>query len=655
MTGRWHMRLGAASIVCAWALAHAAPPPAEAFARPPAITTVVPSPTGKRVAMIVKTEDGRDAIAVLALPVQRAAQAVGAFKNATIYRVFWVNDERLVYEVYQEALQAGYAAFGAFAVNHDGSGERELIGRYGESSIGTRLPVRVLPHDWTAYGSFHDGTRDILVYERVTQGPHAWSIGSLARLNTDTGAVKPLSIGMPSGAIDWVIDRKGELRIVRTRERDRVRLYARDGEQWALLEDLPLQSARALDPVAMEGDDTLVVRTRAGADTEGLYTYNLRERRLESEPLVRLQRYDIGSAERDEQAQRVIGAHYVADQPGSVWFSARMAGIQRAVDAALPGRSNSILCGLCESSTSYAVFSRSDRQPGEYYVYEPERRTLARIGETRPWIDTVAQGERTFHWATARDGLALPLVVTHPPGRRADELLPAVVLVHGGPWLRGADRRWSAGAQFLATRGYRVIEPDFRGSLGYGARHFEAGWKQWGQKMEDDLADAAAWAAERKLIDPARVCIVGASYGGYAALMGPIRHPSVFRCAVSAFGVTDIDLMFSSARSDFTRDHVRYTMPMLIGDPVADAEMLRQASPVERAAEIKVPVLLVVGTQDRRVPREHADRFESAARKAGVALERVDYHDEAHGFNQPRNEADYLKRLEGFLGRTLKP
>jgi dipeptidyl aminopeptidase/acylaminoacyl peptidase len=244
--------------------------------------------------------------------------------------------------------------------------------------------------------------------------------------------------------------------------------------------------------------------------------------------------------------------------------------------------------------------------------------------------------------------------VTHPPGAKADQALPAVVLVHGGPWLRGVDLDWDAEAQFLASRGYRVIEPEFRGSDGYGYKHFNAGWKQWGLAMQDDLADAVQWAAREGLIDPARVCLSGASYGGYAALMSPIAHPGVYRCAASFAGVTDIGLMYTVNWSDFSQAARKYSMPVLIGDLTKDAELLAKASPLMRVAEIKIPLLLAHGRADRRVPIEHAQQFTAAAWRAGVSVQRIDYSDEGHGFVKPANQADYFGQLEIFLEKSLQ-
>jgi dipeptidyl aminopeptidase/acylaminoacyl peptidase len=285
--------------------------------------------------------------------------------------------------------------------------------------------------------------------------------------------------------------------------------------------------------------------------------------------------------------------------------------------------------------------------------YDHARKSLAPILSRRPYLPEKTQGSRSFHRVAARDGLMLPVVVTHPAGNEAQTPLPAVVLVHGGPWVRGKTREWSHEAQFLASRGWRVLEVDFRGSQGLGWRHFHAGWKQWGLAMQDDLADAVAWAVEQKWVDAAKVCIAGSSYGGYAALMGVIRHPQMYRCAASHVGVTDLFLRYS-AEGDLPSQARRFSLPTLMGHPERDAAQFRATSPVLRAAEIKVPVLLAQAIHDRRVPPSHADAFEKAARAAGVQVQRINY-DEGHGWSDFNNHADYLRQLEVFIQRALGP
>jgi dipeptidyl aminopeptidase/acylaminoacyl peptidase len=221
--------------------------------------------------------------------------------------------------------------------------------------------------------------------------------------------------------------------------------------------------------------------------------------------------------------------------------------------------------------------------------------------------------------------------------------------VRGGYW------QWEAWAQFLASRGYVVLAPEFRGSTGFGAEHHQAGWKQWGRAMPDDLADSVGWAVQQGLIDPARVCIAGASYGGYAALMGLIRDPQLFRCGVAWVAVTEPRLLFKSSwTNDSTEDGRRYFLPNVLGDPVRDAEMLRSTSPVEQAARIRAPLLLAYGGLDRRVPLEHGTLLRDALQAAGREPEFVIYGGEGHTWLLTESKLDFARRLEAFLARNLR-
>jgi dipeptidyl aminopeptidase/acylaminoacyl peptidase len=210
--------------------------------------------------------------------------------------------------------------------------------------------------------------------------------------------------------------------------------------------------------------------------------------------------------------------------------------------------------------------------------------------------------------------------------------------------------------QFLASRGYLVISPDFRGSRGYGQAHFEAGWKQWGQAMQDDVADAVLWAQAQGLADQ-RVCIAGASYGGYSTLMGLVRHPELYRCGVAWVAVTDLELLLKG--SWFVRDDTngltrKHTLPQMIGDIDKDAVMLRDNSPVLQAARIKAPLLLAMGELDVRVPLAHGRRMKQALEAAGNPPEWVVYPGEAHGWVLPKNQVDFAERMERFLAKQLR-
>jgi dipeptidyl aminopeptidase/acylaminoacyl peptidase len=297
------------------------------------------------------------------------------------------------------------------------------------------------------------------------------------------------------------------------------------------------------------------------------------------------------------------------------------------------------------------VTSYSDHDPGFFSVYRPKTDTWTTIGSVMRDIDPRRMADLDLHRMKARDGLELPVWVTRPKAAKGP--LPTVLLVHGGPWSRGVRWGWNGEAQLLASRGYVVIEPEFRGSTGYGRKLFRAGWKHWGTTMQDDLADVVRWAADQGIADGTRVCIVGASYGGYAALMAPIRYPDLFKCSVAWVAVSDPRLMFEESWQNDIGRQSHFSMRTTIGDPVADADMLKAAAPVERAAELKIPVLMAYGGDDVRVPIAHGSRMRAAMRAAGNDPEWVVYAGEGHGFLKMENRVDFYTRMEKFLAKHI--
>jgi len=641
------------------ALAHAEQPPIQDFTRWPAISDVAISPSGKRLAMLIFGTNGMRRLGVMDLDPVGQARVVAGFGDADITSVLWVNDDRLVYEAFRRGSEIRSGGAGTFAVNHDGGNDRQLISW--QNAVGdipgTRIASRVLPYGWFFHSTIDDGGNDVFVYKQIYDSIGDAKQIQLARLNTLTRELHTLSFGTPENVRAVLLDPSDEPRVLRAYHGGRTKVYWRKGSDntWDEVADFdPLKEG--FRPWHVDAGGQILV-TATKDDTEGLYKFDPVAKKLDSEALVKVRGFDLHpQTEIDSKTKRLMGVHFQADRPVSYWFDQEMQKLQASLDAALPaGRSNRLYCGRCESSQFFVIRSTSDQQPGEYFLFDRKKLSLQLIGAARPWIVEANQGRRSFHRYEARDGLKIPLFVTHPPGAAVDKPLPAVVLVHGGPWVRGSDLTWEAEAQFLASRGYRVLQPEYRGSTGFGFRHYEAGWKQWGFAMQDDLADAVQWSVKQKLVDPSRVCIMGASYGGYAALMGPIAHPGVYRCAVSYAGVTDPMLTYSVTWSDASADTLAYSLPVLMGDPVKDAVRLEAASPLKRVAEIKIPVLLAHGGADRRVPIVHARKFAEAAQKAGVSVERVEYLDEGHGFFDEANHANFYERVEKFLKASLQP
>ena len=256
----------------------------------------------------------------------------------------------------------------------------------------------------------------------------------------------------------------------------------------------------------------------------------------------------------------------------------------------------------------------------------------------------------------ARDGRDLPVWITRPAGAADGPARPAVVMVHGGPWVRNGFWRWDAMPQFLASRGYVVIEPEFRGSDGYGLDHLRAGDRQFGQAMQDDVADALRWAQARQIASD-RACIVGASYGGYSTLMGLIRDPELYRCGSAWFAVADLMLLVEGSvwvGDDISPSTRRHLLRERVGDPEKDQALLLAHSPVAQAQGLKAPLQLVWGAEDRRVPLAHGRRLRSALQAAGREPEWIVYDGEGHGLRKLDNQVDMARKLEDFLDRHLK-
>lgn len=643
-------------------LAHAAepparpePPPAEHFASPPRLGSGKVSPSGKHLVMLMNAENGRRVAAVAAMDKPADFRVVAAFSNADVDEVYWVNDRRLVYTGATLGAVIEEGGAGLFAVDLDGERRTQLVAWVLSTAppTGTRVATaRVLPFGWFLYGTLDDGSDDVLLFQWRADVAGNQQLVQLARVNSVNGQLRTLSAGAPPFASQWLVDAAGELRITRVVRDGVARLFWRapGSSEWALVDERSSLAEDELVPLALEGEAELLVQTRSGADTNALHVFDLRKRELQAEPIAALQGFDLDPTLVMNRRQGLLmGLHTRATQPLSVWFDEALAKAQQRVDASLPeGRSNRLSCGRCENPRYFLVDSRSDRQSGQWLVFDSQAGRLQLLGARRPWLDESTQGRRSFHRVPARDGLSLPLVMTSPAGEDQARPLPTVLLVHGGPWVRGGDRLWSDEAQFLASRGWRVLEVEFRSSTGFGWKHFRAGWGEWGRAMQDDLLDALDWAVREGWSDSSRVCIAGSSYGGYAALMGAVRDGDRYRCAASHVGVIDIDLMVNARWTDIQPQFARHGISQKVGDLKTDAERLRQVSPLHRVAEIKIPVLLAQGVHDRRVPSEHANRFVAAARRAGVPVQRVDY-EEGHGWREVENHADYLRRLEAFM------
>jgi dipeptidyl aminopeptidase/acylaminoacyl peptidase len=313
------------------------------------------------------------------------------------------------------------------------------------------------------------------------------------------------------------------------------------------------------------------------------------------------------------------------------------------------------------SSGDFSIYNRTrddgrwlvgfveDRGPVRFYGWDRAERKGTFLFSNQPALEGLPLAEMTAVKIPARDGLTLNGYLTLPPGRAFKDL-PLVLLVHGGPWARD---HWGfdAEAQWLANRGYAVLQVNFRGSTGYGKKFQNAGNKQWGKAMQDDLTDAVAWAVKQGWVDPKKVAIMGGSYGGYATLAGLAFTPDVYRCGVDIVGPSNIFTLLASIPP--------YWAPMLaelhqrVGEPKADEALLRAVSPLFSADKIRAPLLIGQGANDPRVKQAESEQIVAAIERSGGGVTYVVYPDEGHGFARPENRIDFNARTEAFLADCL--
>ncbi len=355
---------------------------------------------------------------------------------------------------------------------------------------------------------------------------------------------------------------------------------------------------------------------------------------------------DIDDVWIDENNQ-LVAAYWTDDRDRTEWFDPEMKALQAQLDKALAGNEVRLFARSRDRSR-LLVWAGRENDPGVWYIYTPAARKLDLFFAEKPHIDPAQMAVPTFITYKARDGVEIKALLTLPPGR-APKNLPLIVLPHGGPYGVHDQLTFDTEAQFLANRGYAVLQPNYRGSGGNGDDFVKLGEGQVGRKMQDDLDDGMDWAVARGYADPKRVCLVGASYGGYAALWGVIRNPERYRCAASFAGVTDWAAQLRYDKNYFSRESGRKWKAKISGSQQGFS--LDDVSPVKQIGRLTRPVLLVHGERDFRVPFKQYTALKLAAAAAGKPLELLTFPDEGHGFDKAANEAKWLDTLEAFLRR----
>ena len=647
--------------------ARAAPPPAELFFKDPDIVEAVLSPDGTRLALTSALHASR--VGLLVIDLARGAKLGQAvrFGDGDVRHVAWVNEDRLVFSIEDRAEGSGRpnGRPGLFAVNADGSELRGLIRREPRPLYtGGRDMDRALDlnHYLVQVPTPQAGQpNDEVLVAEVVPGSREGQI--LKWLDTRTAASRSVDLQAPPHVVRWMTDSRGQPRVAFTRDGQRQAAWWRGPGQtdWVSLYDTELMRQPFVVHDVDDAGGLYVTQTVGEQRLEMLTRYDFERRAPAASPWVVTPGFDFDGAVMTRSGTAgAVAVRVHTDAETTVWMDPAMQAFQRRVDEQFPGHVNRISCRRCGSVDMVAlVLSYSDHDPGSYWVYRTSpgasEATWVALGEVRSGVLPEQMASVHLERIRARDGRDLPVWVTRPDGVQGP--LPAVVLVHGGPWTRAGYWRWSGFAQFLASRGYVVIAPDMRGSTGYGLAHYQAGLRQFGQAMQDDVADALRWAQRQGLASD-RACIAGGSYGGYSTLMGLARDPELYRCGVAWVALTDLRLYVAGdwwVIDDIGSPFRQFTAAQLVGDPEKDASMIEANSPVHLAARMRAPLLLAYGEADKRVPIAHGQRMRQALIEAGHPPEWVSYRGEGHDFALLKNRVDLAQRMEAFLGRYLGP
>ena len=636
--------------------------PVETFFKRAQYTNMVLSPNGERLAAAIPAR-GRANLVVIDLQ-KRSRKVITGFDKFDVADVRWINNDRLCFQAADGQDATGqFNYLGHFCVDHDGENIRNFtklgISTMGAASVGgfTRIDFLQLTRD---------GSPDIYVqmWQRTRESADVY------RFNTMTGRYVLLTADSPGYVRNWVLDRNHVPRVAVSQPsqesdgRDREVWYRDSADsKWERLSKTEMLAGmigvggESVSPIAFDYDNTtLYVASSQGRDKAAVYRFDTKTRKL-GEILFEHPLIDVRGGLLFSQTQKkLLGIRYNADKPGVKWFDPEMDKLQKMVDATFPKTINTISIAS-ESDKRGLIFAESDVQPGIYHLLDRTKPSVELLAQTREWLDPDLMSERRFITYKARDGLPIPAWVTIPKGSSGKNL-PLIVHVHGGPWVRsyGFTAWGRPEAQFLASRGYVVLEPEPRGSTGFGRKHLSLAMKQWGQTMQDDLTDGALHLVQEGLVDKNRMCIYGGSYGGYASAMALAKDPELWRCGAPYVAVTDLFLMQNLNTSDISRgsDFLQGSFKRVVGDSVADKDMFTRYSPALQAHRIKAPVLLAMGSEDVRVPIEHGTALRNAIERNGGNVEYVVYNGEAHGWNKDENVFDWYKRLEAFFARNLK-
>ncbi|WP_266169914.1 alpha/beta hydrolase family protein [Dyella subtropica] len=628
-------------------------PPIDDFVRPADFSQMTISPDGKYLAAVVPIADKphENLLAVLDGKTAKIVRVLHSGSEALIAHYFWVGDNRLVatMAVKHDGLDTPWLTGELFAIDPDGTHQINLFGyRAGSSSTGTHITSRESRYAFASPIGMEPVEQDqILIaindYTQAAKGSYT----EIERLNVRTG--RTVRVGAsPALNAHLLADHAGQVRVAYADNEstgDVLWLRADNDAPWSLVND-PAKSRVGIVPIGFNRDNSqLYVRVSQGERPDAI------------------ELMDVASGKRTRlyQGQFADPGDLLPTADAKDYYAVVTEDGKRALhyfdeDSKEARLSKALAVNFPDQLAYFSSFTRdgkhaivhviSDRNPGDFYLFDLDSHEAQYLASAKHWIDPKRMRPMQPIELKARDGLDLHGFLTQPAGNTPH---PLIVLPHGGP--HGIADAWGYDneVQLFASRGYAVLQINYRGSIGYGGRFQHLGYRQWGLGMQDDLTDATAWAIKQGYADPQRICIYGASYGGYAALEGVVREPELYKCAIGYAGIYDLRVQIDKSDTHKT-DRGQAYLRMALGE---DRDDLLRRSPLNGAERIKADVLLLHGKDDERVPFKNFQEFTKALDQYGKHYETLVESREGHGFFLPAHREEAYQKMLDFLQRNI--
>lgn len=597
--------------------------PVEHFFRNPKQTMYSLSPDGKSIAWLAPY---RDRLNLFVRDIDGGeTKRLTNQTDRDIPGYFWGDSEHLVY--IQD--DGGDENYHIYVATRDGSSEKDMT-----------------PFDGVR-GEIIDGLRDIPGEIIITLNKDNAQLMEPYRLYLETGKLVKLAENPDplNPVAQWVTDHDGKIRAaVRMQDGVNSVLMFRDKEEDAFTDVITTSFKETLHPLMFTLDNKeLYLSSNLGRNTAAIVRFDPHAAK-EVEVLYENENYDVGSLNYSRKRKVLTTIGYESWKQERVFLDKEAEDIYTDLTAKLPGYEVALTSTTLDEG-KYMVRTYSDRSLGAYYLYNKASKELTKLAEVNDQIKEAEMAPMRSVTYTARDGVKVQGYLTLPLGSEGKKV-PLVLNPHGGPWVRDS---WGFNpeVQLLASRGYAVFQPNYRGSTGFGRKYWEISFKQWGKTMQNDLTDGVQWLIDQGIADPDKVAIYGGSYGGYATLAGVAFTPDLYTCAIDYVGVSNL-FTFMKTIPPYWEPYLDMMYEM-VGNPETDKTLMEAASPVYHVDQIKTPLFIVQGAKDPRVNIDESDQVVKALRARGVEVPYLVKANEGHGFRNQENKFQFYKAMCGFL------